>query len=148
MNTIPLQIFVFALLIVPPSSNSCSDKVTQTESPYRIVIEDQSTSYSFPSGVYYSYVFTRPYSRDFQVHSVFNRAINAGVRLRDAWYKGYSGGCAPPGTNIIQEVEVEPVLLLRLDTSNPTVEQLGFLQIQSPDMGLCKYRINRYIFLD
>jgi hypothetical protein len=145
MTTIASRLVVFALLLI--SSDSCADKGTHIELPYRIVVENHSESYSFPSGIYYSYVFAEPYSSNYDVDPVFRKLLGAGVRINDAWYKHYNSGCAPPGSNIVMPAIVDPVLLVRRDSPNSTIQQFDFVQTQTPDMGFLQIRNQSVHFL-
>ena len=142
-----IQHFVFALPItLLLGLVSCEDQGNQVQLSYSTSIEDHSTSYSFPSGVYYSLVFPQPYSHEFDVNGIFRRVANAGIRSTDAWYKNYNTGCHPPGSIVVLPAEVEPVLLIRTDEATPTLEQLGFVQTQNPSTGSCNYTVKRYVF--
>lgn len=149
MRTNKNQRFVFALsTILLCLLASCQDQVTDVTLSYYVIIEDHSTSYSFPRGVYYSFVFPQPYTYEFDVDVVLRRVANTGTRLRDAWYKSFNSACAPPGSNLVLPAIVDPVLIVRVESSAPALEQLGFVQTQNPNTGFCNYTVYHYIFLN
>lgn len=142
------QCLFFLTLTLPCALMSCQDQGAEPKLSYSIINEDHSKPYSFPNGVYYSFIFPEPYGEDFDVDTIFRRVAYAGIRLTDAWYKNYSRVCAPPGSIVVYPAVVEPVLLLRMEGPTSRLTQLGFVEIQNPSTGFCSYRVRRYTFLN
>lgn len=125
----------------------CNDQGGELVPQYTVTIEDHATApYQFPSGVYYSYIFPEPQSFEFDVDAVFRQASARGVQLRDAWYKNYNTGCAPPGSNIVMPVIVPGGFVVRVDVQAPALLTIGFVDTSNPSVESCAYRVRHYHF--
>lgn len=125
----------------------CTDHGNDPVLQYTVTIEDHATSsYQFPLGVYYSFVFPEPQTFEFDVDAVFQRVAIRGVRLRDAWYKNYNTGCTPPGSNISMPAIVPGGFVVRVDEPAPALHTMGFIETSNPSVGWCAYRVRHYHF--
>jgi hypothetical protein len=137
-----LLVFISVVIVV-----GCNDQGSEPIPQYTVTIEDHTTTpFQFPSGVYYSFVFPEPQSFEFDVDAVFRQAAARGVRLRDAWYKNYSGGCHPPGSNIVFEIIVPAGFVVRVDERSPIMERIGFVETTNPHVESCAYTVRHYHF--
>jgi hypothetical protein len=125
----------------------CSDQRSELSLQYTVTIEDhEATTYQFPSGIYYSYVFPEPQSTDFDVDAVFMQVLERGIQLRDAWYKNYRSSCSSPGSDYVLPAIVEGGFVVRVDRRALELQAIGFVETSNPNVGWCAYAVRHYHF--
>jgi len=132
-----IYISIVLLLLI-----GCREDITKPNSDYIETIEDHETTlYSFPSGNYYYFDFSKVTLSDFDKDKIVSEVRNNGITLQDVWYKGYSGMCIPPGSRIGMTVIVQSEFVIRVETQNSKLTELGFVQMVSPKIEDCAYRV-------
>ncbi|SYZ72933.1 hypothetical protein TRIP_C21048 [Candidatus Zixiibacteriota bacterium] len=127
----------------------CGNGVKDSAPKYTVTIEDHATKpYKFPEGIYYAYDVPAPGPGNFNAEDIIKKAEDAGVRLRDAWFKNCNTPCTPPGGNIAMPAKLKAAIVVRVEKEAPELLKLGFSQTTEPNVGWCAFRVSHYHFED
>lgn len=108
-------------------------------------IEDHaSKAYTFPTGTYYQFVFDEKSAEGIDAQQYLLELLNLKIVWTDAWYKGPSRMCVPPGSSIGMQVIVEPAFVIRLEKPHDGMLQKGFVKTAEPGMGDCAFRVTHF----
>jgi hypothetical protein len=124
----------------------CSNNKNISEGENRVVVENHAEGYDFPEGIYYRYMREDKESFSFDEQEVLKGIIDKGVKIKDAWFKGYNTSCTPPGSELSMDVIVSAELLVRLEREEDEMVKLNFKREEEPGMENCAYRVKHYIF--
>ena len=95
----------------------------------------RASTFSVKPGVYYY--------RDATVDPLreFSRLSNAGIRLRELWYKPGASQCCPDNSDVCLMALVMPRVLVRLNNQDSRMKDFGYSLTDRPGMGFCPVHV-------
>ena len=136
---------LLSLIAIFSSFLACHTHKPTSKDGNKSSIEDHASKpYVFAAGTYYQYVFEEKSAEGIDAQQYLLELQNLKIAWTDAWYKGASRMCVPPGSSIGMQVIVEPAFVVRLDKQHDGMLQKGFVKTAEPGLGDCAFRVTHF----